>query len=163
MDYSMTNVIADFPPLPNDVVQAWCAAGAVCGIMQNDPTAYSTHSRVVPAAGETNGLPGFSFRKWKLRNGITLKLLESLPIPPTPFGLSISSHHGCPAEMGKLKSLARFRDTLIELELWGDFRANKELNELQAFRKLRSLGLCSTELWGHTLVPHIQDCLNWSR
>lgn len=153
----MTNGIEDFPPLPGEVVQAWIAAGANYGIMQNDPTAYSIRSRVEPVAGEQRGLPGFSFRKWKLRDGITLKLLESLPIPPTPFGLSISSHHGCPAQMGKLKSLARFRDTLIELELWGDSRVQKELSELQTFHKLRSLGLCSMELWGHTVVPYLQS------
>lgn len=146
-----------FPPLPEEVVRAWVAAGATYGTMQDDPMGDSIRCRREPLAGMQNGLPGFTFTKWKLRKAISKEFFESLPIPPTPFGLSLSAHHGFGVARGKLQGLVRFRETLVELELWGDSRVHNEFDDFQALHKLRSLGVSSTDAMGSLLAPHLQS------
>jgi hypothetical protein len=146
-------------PLP-EFVRTWQAAGATYGFLRVDLESDASRSCVV-ANSETGALPGFSFSRWDLGEWrISPELIAKLPIPDSPFGLTLTGYDGCLLEPGALRALARFRDTLVELELWGADITDDSLAELRPLSNLRSLGICSTAIWEKPAIERLADLPN---
>lgn len=145
--------------MPADIVQAWKAAGATYGRMRLDDSDCLGWKLVVDPTIESGGLPGFLFSRWK--PGV----MDSLPIPPTPFGLRLQGldpeydeeYVGTGEELrygsGAMSHLWRFASTLVELEL-NDI-TEKDLSDLHQLTHLRSLGFCDTGLVDRSAIERL--------
>lgn len=134
------------PELPTDIVQAWERAGAFYGHAPWDLDEQGNRNEggveLRPRRND-HELPGFMFSRkrvsvWRITPGI----LKSVPVPETPFGLTISGYECCVVESGALEQLPRFGASLKELEMSACGNDAISFDALQELDSLETLGFC---------------------
>ena len=148
----------EYPELTPHIVQAWESAGAFYGHVRWDldeqANRYGNRIDLSPRK-DSHELPGFMFSRkrvsvWR----ITPEILKSLPVPETPFGLTISGYDYCVVKPGALEQLPRFGASLKELELSASVDSSLSLDVFQELESLETLGFCCNG-WS------AKHCLSW--